>query len=175
MWRWSNSAANGSPVADPPGAPLPAAAITRGPQSAAEHGHRHAKAPLPHESTEPKSAPAASAAALNGVVVADGAGSRSCIQIAGARFSRSKTTQSLRSDEAKPEKIGQRRSGGESGFAVSSLQIHRHNLKRQLLNLPLAHPTSPGPFNRVIPAEARITGELAIVVRHLGSHQLPWL
>ena len=105
MWTWSSSAANGSPVADPPGAPLPAAAITRGPQSAAGHGHRHAKAPLPHESTEPKSAPAASAAALNGVVVADGAGSRSCIQIAGARFSRRKTTQSLRSDEANTEAI----------------------------------------------------------------------
>lgn len=105
MWTWSSSAANGSPVADPPGAPLPAAAITRGPQSAAGHGHRHAKAPLPHESTEPKSAPAANAAALNGVVVADGAGSRSCIQIAQAGFSQGKTTQSLRSDEANTEAI----------------------------------------------------------------------
>ena len=175
MWRWSNSAANGSPVGDAPGAPLPATGITRGLQSGAGHGRRHAIAPLPHESAEPTSAPAASAAALNGVVVADGAGSRSCIQIAGARFSRRKTTQSLRSDEANTEEIGRRRLNSGSGFAVSGLQIHRHNGKRQLLDLPRAHPSSPGPFDRVIPAESRITGELAVVVRHLGTYQFPWL
>ena len=112
MWRWSNSAANGSPVGDAPGAPLPAAAITRGHQSGAGHGRRHAKAPLPHESAEPTSAPAANDADLNGAAVADGAGSRSSIQIAEARLSRCKTTQSLRSDEAKPEEIGRMRSGG---------------------------------------------------------------
>ena len=105
MWTWSSSAANGSPVGDAPGAPLPATGITRGLQSGAGHGRRHAKAPLPHESAEPTSAPAASAAALNGVVVADGAGSRSCIQIAQAGFSQGKTTQSLRSDEANTEAI----------------------------------------------------------------------
>ena len=112
MWRWSNSAANGSPVGDAPGAPLPAAAITRGHQSGAGHGRRHAKAPLPHESAEPTSAPAANDADLNGAAVADGAGSRSSIQIAEARLSRCKTTQSLRSDEAKPEEIGRMRVGG---------------------------------------------------------------
>ena len=175
MWRSSNSAANGSPVGDAPGAPLPATGITRGLQSGAGHGRRHAKAPLPHESAEPTSAPAASDATLNGAAVADGAGSRSCIQIAGARFSRRKTTQSLRSDEANTEEIGRRRLGGGSSFAVPGLQIHRHNGKRQLLDLPRAHPSSPGPFDRVIPAESRITGELAVVVRHLGAYQCPWL
>ena len=175
MWRWSNSAANGSPVGDAPGAPLPAAAITRGHQSGAGHGRRHAKAPLPHESAEPTSAPAANDADLTGAADADGAGSRSSIQIAGARLSRCKTTQSLQSDEAKPEEIGWRRSNSGSSFAVPGLQIHRRNGKRQLLYLPRAHPSSPCPFDRIIPAKARIAGELTVVIRHLGAHQCPWL